>query len=186
MQSGCYTIDGQTLSSFVKGCSRLVPEKLSYCSEIEDGPYFDKANGCLNLDCDERFCCRKLRNYWEIKEVKTLFERKCNSRFGQNLFGVQVNLITMKISCTFCAWISNWLFCFICYPRRDQSSKPICNRSVVVVVGISDMSGYNQVHPFLCFCSFTKFCIVYNFGESVQMVVNLSDIRCCFLIWLKL
>jgi hypothetical protein len=62
-QSGCYTVDGVTLTLFVKGCARLIPEKLSYCSEIEDGPYFDKANGCLNLDCGQRFCCRKLRNY---------------------------------------------------------------------------------------------------------------------------
>jgi hypothetical protein len=37
----------------VKGCTRLNPEKLSYCSEIEDGPYMDKANGCLNLDCGQ-------------------------------------------------------------------------------------------------------------------------------------
>ena len=63
LQSGCYTVDGVTLTLFVKGCSRLNPEKLSYCSEIEDGPYFEKANGCLNLDCAQRFCCRKLRNY---------------------------------------------------------------------------------------------------------------------------
>ena len=32
--------------------------QLSYCNDIEDGPYSDTANGCLNLECDARFCCQ--------------------------------------------------------------------------------------------------------------------------------
>ena len=60
--SGCYKIDGETLCLFVERCSRLKPERLAYCNDIEDGPYQDSANGCLNLECEIRFCCQKLRN----------------------------------------------------------------------------------------------------------------------------
>merc|ERR1712001_730130 len=60
--SGCYKIDGETLCLFVDRCPRLKPERLAYCNDIEDGPYPDSANGCLNLDCEIRFCCQKMRN----------------------------------------------------------------------------------------------------------------------------
>lgn len=60
--SGCYKIDGETLTLFVDQCPRLKPEKLAYCNDIEDGPYQDVANGCLNLECETRFCCQRLRN----------------------------------------------------------------------------------------------------------------------------
>ena len=60
--SGCYKIDGETLCLFVDRCPRLKPERLAYCNDIEDGPYQDSANGCLNLDCEIRFCCQKMRN----------------------------------------------------------------------------------------------------------------------------
>lgn len=60
--SGCYKIDGITLTLFVNQCPRLRPEKLSYCNDIEDGPFQETANGCLNLECEFRFCCQRLKN----------------------------------------------------------------------------------------------------------------------------
>ena len=60
--SGCYKIDGETLSLFVSKCARLRPEKLAYCNDIEDGPFQESANGCLNLECELRFCCQRLKN----------------------------------------------------------------------------------------------------------------------------
>ena len=60
--SGCYKIDGETLSLFVGKCIKLRPERLAYCNDIEDGPFPDTANGCLNLECELRFCCQKLKN----------------------------------------------------------------------------------------------------------------------------
>jgi len=60
--SGCWKIDGETLTAFVGKCSRLRPHKLAYCNDIEDGPFPDTANGCLNLECELRFCCQRLKN----------------------------------------------------------------------------------------------------------------------------
>lgn len=60
--SGCYKVDGGTLCLFVDKCPRLRPERLAYCNDIEDGPFQDTANGCLNLECEIRFCCQQLRN----------------------------------------------------------------------------------------------------------------------------
>jgi len=60
--SGCWKIDGETLTAFVEKCSRLRPHKLAYCNDIEDGPFPDTANGCLNLECELRFCCQRLKN----------------------------------------------------------------------------------------------------------------------------
>ncbi len=60
--SGCYKIDGESLSLFVTKCPRLRPEKFAYCNDIEDGPFQDSANGCLNLECELRFCCQSLKN----------------------------------------------------------------------------------------------------------------------------
>ena len=60
--SGVYKIDGETLTTYVEDCPRLVPQKLAYCNDIEDGPWPDLASGCQNLECPTRFCCQKLRN----------------------------------------------------------------------------------------------------------------------------
>ena len=60
--SGCWKIDGETLTALVGKCSRLRPHKLAYCNDIEDGPFRDTANGCLNLECELRFCCQRLKN----------------------------------------------------------------------------------------------------------------------------
>merc|ERR1739844_463068 len=60
--SGCWKIDGETLTAFVDKCSRLRPHKLAYCNDIEDGPFQDTASGCLNLECELRFCCQRLKN----------------------------------------------------------------------------------------------------------------------------
>ena len=59
--SGCFKIDGQTLAAFVRDCPKLRPQRLSYCNDIEDGPYQDTANGCLNLECEVRFCCQNTK-----------------------------------------------------------------------------------------------------------------------------
>ena len=59
--SGCFKIDGLTLSTFVQDCPKLKAHRLSYCNDIEDGPYQDTANGCLNLECDVRFCCQNAK-----------------------------------------------------------------------------------------------------------------------------
>ena len=72
--SGCYKIDGETLCLFVDRCPRLKPERLAYCNDIEDGPYPDSANGCLNLDCEIRFCCQKMRN-WLYFKIRVRSER---------------------------------------------------------------------------------------------------------------
>ena len=60
--SGCYKLDGETLTQFAQGCPKLRPQRLSYCNDIEDGPYPDQANGCANLECSMRFCCQQLKN----------------------------------------------------------------------------------------------------------------------------
>lgn len=59
--SGCFKVDGQTLATFVTDCPKLKPHRLSYCNDIEDGPYQDTANGCLNLECEVRFCCQNAK-----------------------------------------------------------------------------------------------------------------------------
>ena len=60
--SGCYKIDGESLTELVNACEKLRPERLAYCNDIEDGPFPESANGCLNLECEIRFCCQKLKN----------------------------------------------------------------------------------------------------------------------------
>lgn len=60
--SGCYKLDGETLTLFVTECPKLKPHRLSYCNDIEDGPYPTEANGCQNLECAQRFCCQQLVN----------------------------------------------------------------------------------------------------------------------------
>ena len=60
--SGCYKIDGESLTDLVNACEKLRPERLAYCNDIEDGPFPESANGCLNLECEIRFCCQKLKN----------------------------------------------------------------------------------------------------------------------------
>ncbi|KAL3852519.1 hypothetical protein ACJMK2_016147 [Sinanodonta woodiana] len=56
--SGCMKITGGGLDEFVSRCTRLNPERLFYCDNILDGPYPDIANGCQNLQCTSRVCCR--------------------------------------------------------------------------------------------------------------------------------
>lgn len=61
--SGVYKLDGDTLTIFVEGCPKLRPQSLSYCNDIEDGPYPKEANGCSNLECGGfKFCCQQLVN----------------------------------------------------------------------------------------------------------------------------
>jgi len=57
--SGCFRFTGDALKDFTKGSLSLKPESISYCNEIQDGPYPEQANGCDNQDCDQiRSCCR--------------------------------------------------------------------------------------------------------------------------------
>ena len=60
--SGCFRLSGPQLTRFVADCQRLVPHKMAYCSDIEDGPWPKEVNGCSNLECQERYCCRQLKN----------------------------------------------------------------------------------------------------------------------------
>jgi len=59
--SRCFKIDGQTLTAFVLYCPELRPHRFSYCKDIEDGPYQNTANGCLNLECEVRLCCQNTK-----------------------------------------------------------------------------------------------------------------------------
>lgn len=60
--SGCSRISGTRMKLFAKRCTLLLPENLSYCDLIEDGPYEDQANGCQNVDCPLRECCMTQKN----------------------------------------------------------------------------------------------------------------------------
>lgn len=56
--SGCSYLSGAGLCEFISMAPSLLPENFYYCSEIEDGPYSESANGCQNLENDYRPCCR--------------------------------------------------------------------------------------------------------------------------------
>lgn len=56
--SGCWNIDGDSVKALVDTAPRLNPVHLFYCDNILDGPYPEEANGCQNLDCGSRLCCR--------------------------------------------------------------------------------------------------------------------------------
>lgn len=57
--SGCFQLTAAGLHEFADVCPSLEPSSLYYCDNIVDGPYADVANGCRNLECSERVCCRK-------------------------------------------------------------------------------------------------------------------------------
>ncbi|XP_063239408.1 F-box/LRR-repeat protein 5-like [Bacillus rossius redtenbacheri] len=60
--SGCGFRSGRLLRTFVHGCARLGPENLFYCCNIVTGPYRATANGCNNLDNENRACCVQYQN----------------------------------------------------------------------------------------------------------------------------
>ncbi len=57
--SGCPHLTADTLHELVSACPNLDDTRLYYCDNIPDGPYADTANGCNNLACARRYCCRK-------------------------------------------------------------------------------------------------------------------------------
>ncbi len=56
--SGCVNVTPDALTALVHHCSALDASRLFYCDNIPDGPCADTANGCNNVGCSRRFCCR--------------------------------------------------------------------------------------------------------------------------------
>ena len=60
--SGISRISSSSLNELVAACPRLKPELLSYCDNIQNGPYPAQANGCL---CPKNTsCCRYSYSVW--------------------------------------------------------------------------------------------------------------------------
>ncbi|CAN8001671.1 unnamed protein product [Ixodes hexagonus] len=56
--SGCFQLTGGGLGELMRGTPHLLPENLFYCDYVDGGPFQDSANGCQNLQCVSRACCR--------------------------------------------------------------------------------------------------------------------------------
>ncbi|EEC02522.1 F-box/leucine rich repeat protein, putative [Ixodes scapularis] len=56
--SGCFQLTGGGLGELMRGAPRLLPENLFYCDYVDGGPFQESANGCQNLQCVSRACCR--------------------------------------------------------------------------------------------------------------------------------
>jgi hypothetical protein len=56
--SGCMLLSGAALKAFVSLCPSLDASCTYYCDNIIDGPFPHSANGCRNLECSSRVCCR--------------------------------------------------------------------------------------------------------------------------------
>lgn len=56
--SGCLNLSGETLEKFLEESKTLAGENLYYCDNIQNGPMSQTANGCDNLGCSDKFCCR--------------------------------------------------------------------------------------------------------------------------------
>lgn len=57
--SGCSNISSKSLDNFVKQCQILKPDNVYFCDNIQiDGINGVIANGCENVECYEKFCCR--------------------------------------------------------------------------------------------------------------------------------
>lgn len=59
--SGCINVSSHGMNLFVNLCQLLNGENLYYCDNIGDGPLGASANGCENLGCGKKFCCRSGR-----------------------------------------------------------------------------------------------------------------------------
>ena len=59
--SGCINVSSHGMNLFVDLCQLLNGENLYYCDNIDDGPLGTSANGCENLGCGKKFCCRSGR-----------------------------------------------------------------------------------------------------------------------------
>lgn len=60
--SGCLNLSGETLEKFLEESKSLAGENLYYCDNIQNGPMSQTANGCDNLGCSDKFCCRAAVN----------------------------------------------------------------------------------------------------------------------------
>jgi F-box/leucine-rich repeat protein 5 len=56
--SGCPNLSTNGLNKFTVFCMNLNAEDLYYCDNIINGPFDGSANGCENIECNKRFCCR--------------------------------------------------------------------------------------------------------------------------------
>ena len=56
--SGCLNLTPEGLGLFVETSRMLSGENFFYCDNIVDGPMRTTANGCANLGCAQKFCCR--------------------------------------------------------------------------------------------------------------------------------
>ena len=56
--SGCMNVSSGVLTDLVAMCPALEDTRLYYCDNIIDGPFATTANGCNNVGCSRRFCCR--------------------------------------------------------------------------------------------------------------------------------
>ncbi|XP_064632437.1 F-box/LRR-repeat protein 5-like [Lineus longissimus] len=56
--SGCSNVSAAGLTDLIQQCPLLEHDKFYYCDNITDGPLASLANGCQNLACAKRVCCR--------------------------------------------------------------------------------------------------------------------------------
>ncbi|RNA08313.1 F-box LRR-repeat 5-like [Brachionus plicatilis] len=58
--SGCVNVTSFGMNLFLEFSDMLKGENLFYCDNITDGPLSDTANGCENLECAKKYCCRSI------------------------------------------------------------------------------------------------------------------------------
>lgn len=56
--SGCLNVSSTGMHLIVEEANELDGENLYYCDNIDDGPLQHTANGCANLECPKKYCCR--------------------------------------------------------------------------------------------------------------------------------
>ncbi|KAK6174979.1 hypothetical protein SNE40_013526 [Patella caerulea] len=57
--SGCFNMTGSVIRQLVSICPVLDHSQLYYCDNLTEDPFPQTASGCLNVDCQSRYCCRK-------------------------------------------------------------------------------------------------------------------------------
>ncbi|CAF0705363.1 unnamed protein product [Brachionus calyciflorus] len=58
--SGCVNLTAFGMSLFLEYSDLLKGENVYYCDNITDGPLSDTANGCENIECAKKYCCRSI------------------------------------------------------------------------------------------------------------------------------
>jgi len=56
--SGCVNVTSNGMNMLAEMSRALQGENLYYCDNIVDGPLKNTANGCANVDCSTKYCCR--------------------------------------------------------------------------------------------------------------------------------